>query len=339
MLSFIKYIHKQLVHLAGKLSTLNMQQVSNTTSPSRPSSQFLLTLITLKCVLFLLGVTGNVAVIIYHSSVNRDRTPSSYFVANLACADLMFCLSVYPLWISRIILILTGVECSSKFVCQFSHVSGSVSVALSALSLLVITYDRYIFISQPLHYFYIMTWKRTCTILAAVWIFALTVIPILVSTEVWEKGNVICEETSRGEVWVIIAFVDLPVAFIVYFNLKIFKIAREQTRRIAEFEGHQNNKLQGKTSHRVNVKEMKAVKTFAAVTGVLLCCYIPFSAMIIVKHFVCSSCIPTIAHFLILELIGINSVVNACIYGLRHRQYRKGYGRILSMLFTCAFNR
>lgn len=316
-------------------------KVSNTTSPGRPSSQFLLTLITFKCVLFLLGVLGNVAVLIYHAFVNRNRTPSSYFVANLACADLLVCLTVYPIWVVHFILIISGVESTSKFICQFSHASASLSISLSALALLAITYDRYVFIVQPLHYLSIMTWKRTFTILASIWIFASAAIPISVLTGVLDKGKGICGDTPRGAIWIAIAFADVPTAFIVYFNLKIFKIAREQTRRIAELTKHrddENENVKEHTSHRGNMKEMKAVKTFAGITGVLLCCYVPFSIMFIVEHFVCNTCVPEIVHLLILDLIGINSVVNAYIYGLRHRQYRKGYRRILSVLFTCRFS-
>ena len=279
--------------------------------------------------------------IICHACVNRDRTPSSYFVVNLACADLVVCLAIYPTWISHFALtIRSTMERIPGYMCQFSYVSGVLSIALSALALLVITYDRYIFISQPLHYFSIMTWKRTFTVLACVWVFTLVAIPpISLSTKIVEKENSICAYVSGGKVLLVIGFVDIPIACTVYFNLKIFKIAREQTRRIARMTNcGQNDDLPWNTSRKRCAKEMRAVKTFSGVTGVLLCCYVPFSTMIILEHFVCNGCVPTKVHFLILELIGINSVVNAYIYGLRHRQYRKGYGRILSVLSTCLFS-
>ena len=195
-----------------------MQQISNTTSPDRPSSQFLLALIALKFVFFLLGILGNVAVIICHACVNRDRTPSSYFVVNLACADLVVCLAIYPTWISHFALtIRSTMESIPGYMCQFSYVSGILSIALSALALLAITYDRYIFISQPLHYFSIMTWKRTLAILSFVWVFTLVaILPVSLSTKTVEKGNSICTQVSGGKVLVVIAFVDIPIACTVF---------------------------------------------------------------------------------------------------------------------------
>ena len=297
----------------------------------RPSSQFLTAIIVLKCIFFLLGVVGNTSVVMFHAFVNCDKTRKNYLVTNLACADLLVCLTVYPTWIFHYIQIIKGMENPSDFICRFAYVAGSVTVALSIFSLLSITYDRYIFIIQPLHYTSIMTQRRTCLILAGVWIFALAVIPSSVLIGILGKLQGKCGDVPKGEMWILIAVADVPIAFIVYLNWKIFNVAREQTRRITA----QNAILHGNTSRRCNVKEIKAIKTFASITGVLFCCFFPVSIMTIVEQLVCSTCVPVILHFLILEMIGINSIVNAYIYGIRHRQYRKGYGKIVSMLFTC----
>ena len=82
---------------------------------------------------------------------------------------------------------------------------------------------------------------------------------------------------------------------------------------------------------------MKALKTFACIVGVLLCCYVPLSVMIFVEHLICNTCVPFIVHSLVMKLIGINSTANPYIYALRHRQHRKEYSRILAMFFTCRF--
>ena len=59
------------------------------------SIQFRLTLVILKCILCLLGTVGNVVVFIYHTFVYRNKSPNSYFVANLALADVIVCLVVH----------------------------------------------------------------------------------------------------------------------------------------------------------------------------------------------------------------------------------------------------
>ena len=129
-----------------------------------------------------------------------------------------------------------------------------------------------------------------------------------------------------------IAFADIPLVFIVFLNMKIFKVTRKQIRRIDH-----DCSTPANMSRSGNVKKMKALKAFACIIGVPLCCYVPFSILIFVEHLVCDTCIPVIVHTLALELIGNNSIVNPCIYTLRHKQHRKGYGRIIAMFFTCRF--
>ena len=294
------------------------------------SAQFRLTLVIFKCILCLLGTVGNVVVFIYHTFVYRDKSPNSYFVANLALADVIVCLVVHLVWISNSVLIISGAGSESEILCGFSYVSGTLSVALSALALLAVTYDRYIFIVKPLHYLSIMTLKKTCTILGCVWILSLATIPVSLLTEVLKKRQSICDDAPWGEIWMTIAFADVPLVFIVFINMKIFKVTRKQMRRIDHDCSTPANMSRGG-----NVKKMKALKTFACIIGVLLCCYVPFSILMFVKHLVCDTCISAIVHTLILELIGINSIVNPYIYALRHRQHRKGYSRILAMFFSC----
>ena len=155
---------------------------------------------------------------------------------------------------------------------------------------------------------------------------------ITVSTEALKKRTGVCENAPWGEFWMVIAFADVPLVFIVFLNMKIFKAAREQNKRIDRDCSPQAN-----TFGRQNIKKIKALKTFACIVGVLLCCYVPFSILIFVEHLICNTCIPFIARSLIIKLIGINSIVNPYIYALRHRQHRKEYSRILVMLFTCHF--
>ena len=290
--------------------------------------------VALKCIFFFLGTVGNVVVFIYHAFVNRDKGPGSYFVANLAFADVIVCLTVYPIGITDSVLYLYGVENLPETLCTLRYISTALSYALSVLALLAITYDRYIFIVKPLHYLSIMTWKKTYTILACVWILSLSTLPVSLLTDVLHEREGICENAPWGEFW-IIAFADVLLIFIVFLNIKIFKVAREQMRRIdrdcslqANVSGGQNIK---------NIKKMKALKTLAFIVGVLLCCYVPFSILVFVEHSVCTTCIPFIVHSLIVKLIGINSIVNPYIYALRHRQHRKEYSRILTTFFTCHF--
>ena len=121
------------------------------------------------------------------------------------------------------------------------YISRALSFALSALALLAVTHDRYIFIVKPLHYLSIMTWRKTYTILGCVWILSLATIPVSLLTEVLKTRRGVCENAPWGEFWMVIAFDDVSLIFIMFLSIKIFNAAREQIRRIDRDSSSQAN--------------------------------------------------------------------------------------------------
>ena len=181
-------------------------------------------------------------VFIYHAFVNRHKGPSSYFVANLAFADVILCLAVYRIGITDSVLYLCEVGNLPETLRTLGYISRALSFALSALALLAVRYDRYIFIVKPLHYLsIIMTWRKSYTILGCVWILSLATIPLSLLTEVLKTRRGVCENAPWGEFWMLIAFADVPLIFIMFLNIKIFNAAREQIRRIDRDSSSQAN--------------------------------------------------------------------------------------------------
>ncbi len=149
-----------------------------------------------------------------------------------------------------------------------------------------------------------------------------------------------------------IAYIYIPLSLIIFFNYKIFKIARRQRRRIAARSmtqynlgmqaGNLTNEQTMQTRSSTNdqnelwqriTKELKQLKTFLIVIGVLLVCFIPYSLAVSLHNLVCN-CIPVTLHIIFSELIAVNSIINPFIYGIRHKKYRNGYGRLVRILCT-----
>ena len=115
----------------------------------------------------------------------------------------------------------------------------------------------------------------------------------------------------------------------------MFRIVKEQRQRIAlevvlqqpSYEQSQQVlSEQNQTWLRRLAKELKAVKTFAIIVGVLIFCFVPHIVITVMKmHGVCH----TLAAVIGKELVAINSTVNAYIYALRHKRYRKAYKQLL----------
>ena len=55
---------------------------------------------------YIIGVLGNVTVIIHTIFSTKEKTATSYLVGNLALADLLMCLTLYPVWIVEFIQIM-----------------------------------------------------------------------------------------------------------------------------------------------------------------------------------------------------------------------------------------
>ena len=71
---------------------------------STVSSKVLLFSVVFKFIAMIIGGLGNITVIIYTIFLNKEKTATSYLVGNLALADLLVCLTFYPIWIIEFIL-------------------------------------------------------------------------------------------------------------------------------------------------------------------------------------------------------------------------------------------
>ena len=130
-------------------------------------------------------------------------------------------------------------------------------------------------------------------------------------------------------------FCFLPLTLILIFNSWVLIVAEKQRRRIlaetavaaTTSNGQPGNKMSA--IHRF-FQARKAAKTFSIVVAVLTCCVL---APTVVGLALESSCSPSCQHIWYVvfhyEFYGINSIVNAFIYGMKHIKYRKAYRHIL----------
>ena len=203
--------------------------MSNFTTPQKlPSANVLIVFIVFKCLFFIVGILGNACVIIYNVFVNRAKTPTSYFVVNLAINDFLTCCIIYPTWITKFVRSVLGVTNDQKLYCFVYQIS-PISVLLSILTLLAITVDKFIFINWPLRYHVIVTWRRTYFALLMIWVFGIILIPFLILFTTTEP----CGLKMFLSVSVFVSYICIPFFIISVLNYKICKIVREQRLKIA----------------------------------------------------------------------------------------------------------
>ena len=311
--------------------------MSNFTTPQElPSANVLIVFIVFKCLFFIVGILGNACVIIYNVFLNRSKTPANYFIVNLAIIDFLACCIIYPIWITKFVRSILGVTDDQKLFCFVDQIS-PITVLLSLLTLLAITVDKFVFINWPLRYYLIVTWRRTYFALLMIWVFGIILIPFLILFTTTEQ----CAITEIFlPIFISFVYIFIPFSIIVVLNYKIFKIIREQRLKIAVISvGRDTEHFPNRPSFysvfscsRIT-RELKNVKTFAIIVGVLFCCILPYSIIVVVEDYWChGSCIPIEVRYLFGDLVGVNSIVNPLIYGIRQKEYRNALRRLWSKL-------
>ena len=131
----------------------------------------------------------------------------------------------------------------------------------------------------------------------------------------------------------------IPVFLIIVLNWRILLESRKQRKKIlaltlpAPDNDISEDLLKEKIRMRVVVRffvDFKAAKTFFVVVAVLIfCLFTPTLIGDMLQHFcstVCSRYFTVIFRY---EFYGINSIVNAFVYGMRHVKYRKAFVKLL----------
>ena len=294
-------------------------------------SVLLFSSIAFKFVAMIIGILGNVTVIFYTIFLSKEKTATSYLIGNLALADLLVCLTFYPIWITEFIKTILNIESDQDLFCKLSRSSLLALLFVSVSTLLFITIDRYFFIVKPLKYPLIVTEKRVKNIVGVIWMISGGVLCLM--AVYFRKSKQLkrsyCEVLDEIYWPYEILIIYIPIIFIFCLNFKILRIARDQKRRISQ-EAFNRDQLNPNSSNRWSSLRqtiaLKSIKTFMIVVSILtFCCFIPAIIGISLYYFVCKTCNETTTWYVVLnfELYGINSIANAFVYGIRHTKYRK----------------
>ena len=291
------------------------------------SSEILISSVVFKLIATIIGVLGNITVIIYTIFMNIEKTATSYLVGNLALADLLVCLTFYPIWMIEFILTILNIDSNQDLFCKLSRSSIQALLFASVATLLAITVDRYLFIVKPLKYPLIVSKRLVFVTMAGIW---LTACCLFISLLVWYRKHddqlrSFCHLDYTLSLFMDIFTVYVPLTLIIILNVWILIVAGKQRKRIlaeaATSAGDVNRFFYA----------FKAVKTFSIVVAVLAFCVI-IPTVVRRLLFECSCSVSCQRLWLVVfhyEFYGVNSIVNALIYGIRHITYRKAPGQIL----------
>ena len=253
------------------------------------------------------------------------------------------CLTFYPIWIIEFIQTILNIDSDQNIFCKLSRSTISALLFASVATLLAITVDRYLYIVKPLKYPLIVTKRRVFVAMTAIWLTTCCLFIIfLVHVRFDSRVRSLCEVGEGLLIFKKVFIVYIPTTLIVILNVRILIVAEKQRKRILAEIVAGVNTCNGQAVRKMAAINrffyaLKAVKTFSIVVAVLTFCVLTPAVVGLVLHQTSHSSFREQLWFVVFyfEFYGINSIVNAFIYGMRHIKYRKAYGRILVKRLRC----
>lgn len=255
------------------------------------------------------AIVGNILVILSVVCNRHLRTPTNYFILNLAMADLLLGTTVLPVSATLEIL---NYWVFGRIFCDIWAALDVLCCTASIMSLCVISIDRYIGVSHPLQYPGIVTEKRALLAMLGVWM--LSVVISIGPLFGWkqppspdDKKCLITKEpfyalfSSLGSFYI-------PLAVILVMYCRVYIVAKRTTKNLEAgvmrermntseltLRIHKGSQVhddpgatgtgkgrahQSRSSLTVKLlkfsREKKAAKTLGVVVGMFVLCWLPF---------------------------------------------------------------
>ena len=309
------------------------------------SSNVLLFSVVFKFIAMIIGVLGNITVIFHTIFLTKKKTATSCLMGNLALADLLLCLTFYPTWIIEFIQTILNIDNDQDLFCKLSRSSIWALLFVSVATLLAITFDRYYYIVKPLKYPLIVTRRRVFLAISGIWLAAscLFIVFQIHFTNDNSRYRSLCDIPDDNIAHFVRIFMFyIPLSSMLFLNVRILSVARRQRKRIlAETKISDVNNNNDESTKRMSYVHrffhcLKTAKTFLIVVVVSSFCVFTPTVVGLALGLSCSTSCKQMWYVVFeYEFYGINSIVNAFIYGMRHIRYRRTYRYILSKLIPC----
>lgn len=294
-----------------------------TTNDNDNPAQVLLMITVTLCVLIgIAATTGNGLVFLALRSTKSLRTPTNFFIASLALADMFIGVIVIPL------SVVGSLKRPAWFYTKLFDFILTQSFAASTFNLSAISFDRYLAITSPLRYPLKMNKQRSKNTIAILWLLSLSIATLSFIDFHWKY--------IVRLVVTILVFV-IPFLTILYFYWRIFQEANRQ-RVVIRTQNRLRSvqiEFRGKNSLPEGLREHRAAVTIAIVIGIFALCWLPNLTMAILQ--VClrtgNSCIQNTAFdtgwLVTMTIAFANSSLNPFIYAVRNSPFRRAFKKVI----------
>lgn len=198
---------------------------------------------TIMILLCAVTIIGNALVMISFIMDKQLRTLGNYFLLSLAISDVMIATFSMPLFIAYLLI---GEWTLGRTLCDMWLAQDYTCSNASCMNLLMIGFDRYFSVTNPLKYRAKKTPKRVGIMISIVWIFAFLLWPPWIYAWPYIEGRRTVPEhdcyvqffETNSYVTFIIAIIDyyapVTIMFVLYY--KIWRATRRRNRYLANMD-------------------------------------------------------------------------------------------------------
>ncbi|KAM9511957.1 alpha-1A adrenergic receptor-like [Salvelinus alpinus] len=306
------------------------------------------------------AIVGNILVILAVMTNRHLRTPTNYFIINLAIADLLLGTTVLPVSATLEIL---NYWVFGRIFCDIWAAVDVLCCTASIMSLCVISIDRYIGVSHPLQYPSIVTEKRALLAMLGVWVLSVVISigPLLGWKQPPSPDNTVCLITEEPfyALFSSLGSFYIPLVVILSMYFRVYVVAKRTTKNLEAgvmrermntseltLRIHKGSQVQDDSSStgkgRANQarssltvkllkfsREKKAAKTLGVVVGMFTLCWLPFFLALPIGSFNPDFRPPETLFKVIFWLGYFNSCLNPIIYPCYSREFKLAFIRIL----------
>ncbi|XP_072167270.1 gastrin-releasing peptide receptor-like [Diadema setosum] len=302
----------------------------STTWQQPPSSPVNVAVVTFLIMQLVVGVPANISLIFLVARVRELRTTPNLLLANLAVGDVLFLLACTPVTIA----IQMNRYYSSFEFCRFQHGVYYVSFAVSALSLTVISVERYGAIVKPFTLRSVRESRNTIAICIIIWVVSLLLFAVypIYKTKPWGLTGCTVEYHSRGfKIFFIVQLTMLYLAPVFLMTIFYSLCTREllRKRRIL------GNRSSGRGSS--DRSRMRVAFNLMLITVLFAACWLPnyiYWAWFLYVENMESFSSPVFKH--ILEIRSLLYYIASCINPIVLYAMSSSFRHHLNAYITCS---
>ena len=241
----------------------------------------------------ILITVGNTLVLLATWTDRSLHQPNKYFVACLAVADLLVGIFIGPAIMYGLSVDHKSLHDMSIHMCRFMVWIDTLAIAASVLTLVFISYDRYLKISKPLQYRSRMTTSKSIKIIFIIWLIS-TAFATYAATPVSGTGGILIDSShcrtdnkspSKRVAWgisrCVILFLLVTVMLTMY--ARIFVVAHKRQKMLRN--GALSETSTGQNQRSVLRQDLKIVRMLLIVVGAFCLCWLPAAILYLLRNY------------------------------------------------------